>query len=41
MLRAVTGITSKSLRAWMTGLPGDPYGMNQASCDLGRLAATA
>jgi len=38
MLRAVTGITSKSLRAWMTGLPGDPYGMNQASCDLGRLA---
>ncbi len=38
MLCAVTGITNKSLRALMTGLLGNPYGMNQASCDLGRLA---
>jgi hypothetical protein len=38
MLCAVTGITSKSLRALMTGLPGTPYGINQASCDLARLA---
>jgi hypothetical protein len=38
MLCAVTGITSKSLRALMTGLPGAPYSMNQASCDLARLA---
>ena len=34
---AVTGITNKSLRAWMTGLLGAPYGMNQASYDLARL----
>src|SRR5689334_16256481 len=34
---AVTGITNKSLRALMTGLPGTPYGMTQASCDLARL----
>ena len=37
-LCAVTGITNRSLRALMTGLPGAPYGMNQASCDLARLA---
>ena len=37
MLCAVTGITSKSLRALMTGLPGTAYSMNQASCDLTRL----
>jgi hypothetical protein len=36
---AVTGITNKSLRAWMTGLLGQPYSMNQASYDLGRLRA--
>jgi hypothetical protein len=38
MLCAVTGITNKSLRALMTGLLGTPYGINQASYDLGRLA---
>jgi hypothetical protein len=38
MLYAVTGITSKSLRAFMTDLLGAAYGMNQASYDLGRLA---
>ena len=37
-LCAVTGITNRSLRALMTGLLGAPYGMNQASCDLARLA---
>jgi len=37
-LYAVTGITNKSLRALMTGLLGNPYSMNQASYDLGRLA---
>src|SRR5262249_2883586 len=37
MLFAVTGITSKSLRALMTGLLGTPYSMNQASYDLARL----
>ena len=35
---AVTGITSRSLRALMTGLPGAPYSMTQASYDLARLA---
>ena len=35
---AVTGITNRSLRALMTGLPGAPYGMTQASYDLARLA---
>jgi hypothetical protein len=34
---AVNGITNTSLRAWMTGLRGAPYTMNQASCDLARL----
>jgi hypothetical protein len=34
---AVSGITNKSLRAWMTGLLGVPYSMNQASYDLARL----
>ena len=34
---AVSGITSKSLRAWMTGLRGTPYSMTQASRDLARL----
>jgi hypothetical protein len=34
---AVHGITNKSLRAWMTGLRGTPYSMNQASYDLARL----
>ena len=38
MLFAVTGITSKRLRALMTGLLGVPYSMNQASYDLTRLA---
>jgi len=33
----VTGITNKSLRAWMTGMPGTPCTMNQASYDLARL----
>ena len=37
---AVTGITNKSLRAWMTGLLGQPYTMSQASYDLTRYAAT-
>ena len=37
MLCAVTGITSKSLRALMTGLLGTAYTMNQASYDLSRL----
>jgi hypothetical protein len=37
-LYAVTGITSKSLRALMTGLLGTAYTMNQASCDLARLS---
>ena len=36
-LRAVTGITNRSLRALMTGLLGAPYGMTQASYDLARL----
>jgi hypothetical protein len=35
---AVTGITSRSLRALMTGLPGAPCSMSQASYDLARLA---
>jgi hypothetical protein len=39
-LCAVTGITNKSLRALMTGLPGTAYTMNQASYDLARLART-
>jgi hypothetical protein len=34
---AVTGITNRSLRALMTGLPGAPYGMTQACYDLARL----
>ena len=34
---AVSGITNKSLRAWMTGLLAVPYSMNQASYDLARL----
>jgi len=34
---AVTGITSRSLRALMTGLLGTPYGTTQASYDLARL----
>jgi len=34
---AVSGITNKSLRAWMTGLRGAPYTMTQASYDLARL----
>jgi hypothetical protein len=34
---AVSGITNKSLRAWMTGLRGVPYTMSQASYDLARL----
>ena len=38
---AVSGITNKSLRAWMTGLRGAPYSMSQASYDLARRAATA
>jgi hypothetical protein len=33
----ITGITNKSLRAWMTGLRGVPYAMSQASYDLARL----
>jgi hypothetical protein len=36
-LCAVTGITNRSLRALMTGLPGAPYGMTQACYDLARL----
>ena len=35
---AAAGITSKSPRALMTGLPGTPYPITQASCDLARLA---
>jgi hypothetical protein len=31
----VTGITNRSLRALMTGLPGTPCTMGQASCDPG------
>ena len=31
---AVTGITNKSLRAWMTRLLGVPYAMTRASYDL-------
>jgi hypothetical protein len=38
MLLTVTGITSRSLRALMTGLLHRPYSMNQASYDLSRLA---
>src|ERR1019366_3070579 len=38
MLCAVTGITSKSLRALMTGLLGTAYTTNQASYDLARLS---
>jgi hypothetical protein len=34
---AVTGITNSSPRALMTGLPGAPYSMAQASYDLARL----
>ena len=34
---AVSGITNKRLRAWMTGLRGIPCTMNQASYDLARL----
>jgi hypothetical protein len=34
---AVTGITNKSLRAWMTGLLGKPYSTTQACYDLARL----
>ena len=34
---AVTGITNRSLRALMTGLPGVPYTMTQASYDLARV----
>ena len=33
----VSGITNKSLRAWMTGQLGIAHSMNQASCDLARL----
>ena len=33
----VNGITNKRRRAWMTGLRGAPYAMNQASYDLARL----
>jgi hypothetical protein len=33
----VSGITNKSLRAWMTGLRGVPYAMTQACYDLARL----
>jgi hypothetical protein len=36
---AVTGITSRSLRALMTGQLGTPYSMAQASYDLARLAS--
>ena len=37
-LFTVTGITNRSLRALMTGLPGTSYTMAQASYDLARLA---
>jgi len=40
-LCAVTGITSRSLRALMPGLLGAPYGMTQASYDLARLRRNA
>ena len=36
-LPAVTGITNRSLRALMTGLPGRPCTMTQASYDLARM----
>ena len=36
-LFAVTGLTNQSLRALMTGLLGEGYGMNRASYDLTRL----
>jgi hypothetical protein len=36
-LLAVTGLTNQSLRALMTGLLGEGYGMNRASYDLTRL----
>jgi hypothetical protein len=36
-LCAATGITNRSLRALMTGLPGAPYTMARASYDLARL----
>ena len=35
---AVTAITNKSLRAWMTGLLGEPCTMTRASYDLARLS---
>lgn len=35
---AVSGITNKSLRAWMTGLLGEPYTITKASYDLARLS---
>ena len=38
---AVTGITNKSLRAWMTGLLGVRYTITKASCDLAACPATA
>jgi hypothetical protein len=38
MLFTVPGITNKTLRGLMTGLLNRPYSMNQASCDLTRLA---
>lgn len=34
---AVSGITNKSLRAWMAGMLGSPCSMNQAPYDLARL----
>jgi len=37
---AVHGITNKSLRAWMTGLRGTPYSMNQAPTTWPGYAAT-
>src|SRR5258708_6715336 len=37
-LTAVTGITNKSLRAFMTSLLGTAYSVNQASYDLTRLS---
>ncbi|MFY9887008.1 MAG: hypothetical protein WAK71_01750 [Streptosporangiaceae bacterium] len=40
-LCAVTGITSRSLRALMPGLLGAPYGITQASYDLARLRRNA
>jgi hypothetical protein len=38
VLFTVPGITNKTLRGLMTGLLNRPYSMNQASCDLSRLA---